>query len=189
MNVYEIVNQKIVEMLEKGTVPWKKPWNAESGMPKNLVSKKEYRGVNTFLLGCQEYGSPYWLSFKQCQEKGGHVRKGEKSTIVVFWKWLDRVGDGEPDVADEPRNGKIPLLRYYNIFNLEQTEGIEAPHSQGTPGGLTDPARRSSRRLRAVHRAGPHRGPTAGGCKGKAEESRQEPATAPGGLFPDTGDR
>jgi len=134
MNIYEVVNQKIVELLEQGTVPWRKPWNSESGQPKNLVSKKEYRGINTLLLGCQPYGSRYWLTFKQCQEKGGHVRKGEKATMVVFWKMLDRLGAGDSgEHDDEPvRNGKIPMLRYYNIFNWEQTEGIEAPPTQET---------------------------------------------------------
>ena len=132
MNVYEIVNQKIMEMLEQGTVPWRKPWNAETNMPKNLVSKKEYKGVNTFLLGCQSYASPWWLSFKQCQEKGGHIRKGEKASMVVFWKWLDRKHDVSADGDDVARNGKVPLLRYYNVFNLDQCEGIDAPPVQET---------------------------------------------------------
>jgi antirestriction protein ArdC len=135
MNVYEIVNLKIMEMLEQGTVPWRKPWrNAETNMPKNLVSGKEYKGVNTFLLGCQSYGSPWWLSFKQCQEKGGHVRKGERSSLVVYWKWLDRKsGEGAEDAdGNGASNGKIPLLRYYNVFNLEQTEGIPEPPKQET---------------------------------------------------------
>jgi antirestriction protein ArdC len=133
INIYEMVNQKIIEMLEQGTIPWRKPWNAETNMPRNIVSGKEYRGVNTFLLGCQSYGSPYWMTFKQCQEKGGHVRKGEKSSIVVFWKWLDRksADTGEASEAGEPnRSGKIPLLRYYNVFNWEQTEEIPEPPKQ-----------------------------------------------------------
>ena len=129
VNVYEMVNQKIMELLEQGTVPWRKPWNVEAGMPKNIASKKEYRGINTFLLGCQQYGSPYWMTFKQAVDKGGHVKKGEKSSLVVFWKWLDRksAADSEDVDASDSGTGKIPMLRYYNVFNLEQTEGIEAP--------------------------------------------------------------
>jgi antirestriction protein ArdC len=121
-NVYEIVNNRILELLEQGTVPWRKPWNAATGMPKNLSSKKEYRGVNVFLLSCMPYSSPYWLTYKQATEKGGKVRKGEKSTLVVFWKLLAAGETGETEAT-----GKVPLLRYYNVFNLEQCEGIETP--------------------------------------------------------------
>jgi antirestriction protein ArdC len=126
--VYDIINQRIIELLEKGTVPWRKPWNAESNMPKNLVSKKEYRGVNIFLLNCMPFGSPYWMTFKQAKEKGGYIRQGEKSTPVIFWKWLDKKSMEASD--EESRNGKIPLLRYYSVFNIEQCEGIKAPEPE-----------------------------------------------------------
>jgi antirestriction protein ArdC len=128
VNVYEIINNRIMELLEQGTIPWRKPWNAEGNYPKNLISRKEYRGINIFLLACQQYSSPYWLTFKQAQEKGGHVIKGSKSTPVIFWKWLDRKeADGETSI-----NGKIPMLRYYSVFNIEQVEGISAPDPQET---------------------------------------------------------
>lgn len=127
MNVYEVINARMMELLEQGTVPWRKTWNATSNQPKNIVSKKEYRGVNIFLLACMPYSSAYWMTFKQCADKGGHVRKGEKSTPVVFWKWLDRK-DADADATDTvAENGKIPMLRYYSVFNIEQTEGIEPP--------------------------------------------------------------
>lgn len=124
MNVYEMINSRITELLEQGTVPWKKPWNAENRQPANLISKKAYRGVNVFLLTCQSYFSPYWLTFNQCKERGGFVKRGEKGTPVIFWKWLDKTteDDSVPSV-----NGKIPLLRYYTVFNVEQCEGIKAP--------------------------------------------------------------
>jgi len=125
MDVYQIVTEKIVSLLEAGTIPWRKPWTTSQGMPKNLISKKEYRGINLFLLGCQQYSSPYWLTYKQATEKGGHIRKGEKSSLVVFWKMMDR--NNVDDAADNNISGKLPLLRYYNLFNLEQCEGIESP--------------------------------------------------------------
>ncbi|QWV94886.1 DUF1738 domain-containing protein [Geomonas oryzisoli] len=125
---YDVINSKIVELLEGGTVPWRKTWHSASNYPKNLVTKKEYRGVNVFILACQEYTSPYWLTFKQCQDNGGHVRKGEKSSPVIFWKWIDRKDADDADTG-ETRNGNAPLLRYYSVFNIEQTEGIEAPPS------------------------------------------------------------
>jgi len=128
MDVYQIVTEKIIALLEQGTIPWRKPWATSQGMPKNLVSKKEYRGINVFLLGCQQYSSPYWLSYKQATEKGGYVKQGQKSSLCIFWKMMDRNGVTDvPDVAENSTSGKIPMLRYYNIFNLEQCEGIESP--------------------------------------------------------------
>jgi len=119
-DVYEIITARIMSQLESGTVPWHKPWNVGThGGPQNLVSKKEYRGVNVFLLSCMPYSLPYWVSYKQAQQLGGNVRKGEKSTPVVFWKWLEK---------ENPETGKaekIPLLRYYRVFNVSQCEGID----------------------------------------------------------------
>jgi antirestriction protein ArdC len=126
--VYEVVNQRIMELLEQGTVPWRKTWNVATNQPKNLISKKEYRGINLWVLANGPFSSPYWLTFKQCQDKGGQVLKGAKATPVVFWKWLDRkdaTTEGDADVV--AGNGKIPMLRMYNVFNLDQVKGIEAP--------------------------------------------------------------
>lgn len=120
---YDVINSRIMELLEQGTVPWRKPWNAESNMPKNLISRKDYRGVNVFLLSCM----PYWLTFKQVQDRGGYVRKGEKSTPVVFWKWIDKKDADTQDDEITSTKGKVPMLRYYSVFNLDQVEGIKAP--------------------------------------------------------------
>jgi len=128
-NVYDVINSRIMELLESGTIPWKKPWNAQSNYPKNLISGKKYAGLNVFMLGCQQYSSPWWLTFKQVQDKGGHVVKGSKSTPVIFWKWLDRKDVVEVD-SEDTRNGKIPLLRYYSVFNSEQCEGLTLPEPE-----------------------------------------------------------
>ena len=77
--VYEIITNRILEQLDKGLIPWRKPWISQ--MPKNLVSKKEYRGINVLMLSFSDYDSPYWLTFKQCKDKGGHVKKGEKGVV------------------------------------------------------------------------------------------------------------
>ena len=119
-DVYEIITARIITQLESGTVPWHKPWNVGThGGPQNLISKKEYRGVNVFLLSCMPYSLPYWVSYKQAQQLGGHVRKGEKSTPVVFWKWLEKAD------KETGKIGKYPLLRYYNVFNVSQCDGID----------------------------------------------------------------
>jgi hypothetical protein len=84
MDVYAIVTEKIIDLLEQGVIPLRRPW-AAAGLPRNLVSKKPYRGVNHFLLSASKFVSPFWLTMRQANQVGGHVRKGEKSTIVVLW--------------------------------------------------------------------------------------------------------
>jgi antirestriction protein ArdC len=115
-------------MLEAGTVPWHKPWaNRKAGvdgMPRNAITMRHYRGINVFILASQSYGSPYWLTYKEAVRLGGHVRKGEHGTPIVFWKWLSRdVGKEDGTVAER----HFPMLRYYTVFNAEQTEGCHLP--------------------------------------------------------------
>jgi antirestriction protein ArdC len=118
---YEVITQAILDKLESGTVPWRKPWVSEA--PRNLRSKKAYRGINHFLLSLSEYSNPYWLTYKQAKEFGGQVRKGEKSTPVVFWKWFENATEDEE--TGEVTISRRPMLRYYRIFNLEQIDGIK----------------------------------------------------------------
>ena len=118
--VYEIITNEIIQKLEEGVIPWERPWD---GMytPKNFVTGKEYRGINAILLGMKTYDCPFWATFKQISRAGGKIKKKEKSTMVVFWKWLE-VEDKESDGPDAKK--QIPFLRYYRVWNLEQTEGI-----------------------------------------------------------------
>jgi len=123
MDVYGIVTEKIISLLEQGVVPWRRPWTS-TGLPRNLVSKKPYRGVNVFLLSASKYVSPFWLTYRQANELGGHVRKGEESTIVVFWK-VDDLKENAEDADHEQAEQKTRrrfLLRYYRVWNLEQCE-------------------------------------------------------------------
>lgn len=111
--IYEMVTNQIISKLEKGTVPWKKPF--ASGQAVNWNTQKPYRGINTMLLDGGEY-----LTFKQIKDAGGKVKKGEKSQIIVFWKWLE-VEDKE---TGEEKN--VPFLKYYRVFEVgSQVEGIE----------------------------------------------------------------
>ena len=123
MDVYAIVTEKIINLLEQGIVPWRRPW-ISTGLPRNLVSKKPYRGVNYFLLSATKYVSPYWLTMRQANQVGGHVRKGEESTIVVFWKVEDLKQSSENLDTEESddKNRRRFVLRYYRVFNLEQCE-------------------------------------------------------------------
>ena len=126
--VYQKITDVIIEKLKQGVIPWQKPWNGEEGIPRNLVSKKAYQGINVFLLSCLGYESPYFVTFKQAKQLGGSIRKGEKATFVVFYKWIDLMDGNEPvlDKDDKPR--KIPMLRYYYVFNIEQCHGISQNH-------------------------------------------------------------
>ncbi|QXE92418.1 DUF1738 domain-containing protein [Geomonas subterranea] len=140
--VYDVINSRIMELLGQGTVPWRKTWSTAINTPMNLVSKKKYRGINVFILAYMPYSSPYWMTFKQVQDKGGKVRKGEKSTPVIFWKWIDRK-DADDAEQEDVRNGKVPMLRYYNVFNIEQVEGITAPLAPETIGNPFSPIHRA----------------------------------------------
>lgn len=126
-DLYATVTDQIVAMLEAGVVPWRSPilGQSKAGHPKNLNTDKPYRGVNVFLLAFTSYAkgfeSSYWLTFNQAKERGGSVRKGEKSTLVVFWKQYE---------TTDRKTGKpatVPVMRYYNVFNLEQCDGIPVP--------------------------------------------------------------
>jgi len=118
-SVYEQITERIVALLEKGTVPWRKPWKANSGLPRNLVSKKAYRGINVLLLHAMSYESPFWLTFRQAMELGGSVRKGEKACPVVFWK------QHEVEDKETGEKEKIPMMRFYYVFNVAQCDGLK----------------------------------------------------------------
>lgn len=117
--VNDIITERIMAMIEQGAAPWQRPWRVASQMPRNLVSGKSYRGINIFLLHAMQYASPFWLTFKQAQALGGNVKRGEKSSPVIFWKRLETV--------DEQTQEKkvVFLLRYYHVFNLAQVENVK----------------------------------------------------------------
>ena len=125
--VYEILTEQIIEALEEGHIPWEKPWNGMNFVPKNMVSDKTYRGFNamltSFLSMRHGYKTNLWLSYKQVKDMGGEVKKGEKSCPIMYYKMLEKK-DASGEVEDT-----FPLLRYYRVFNLDQTEGIEIPES------------------------------------------------------------
>jgi antirestriction protein ArdC len=118
MSVYEIVTEKIVNALKAGTIPWRQPWVGCAAQ--NLVSRKAYRGINVFLLMVSKYKANFWVTYNQARKLGGYVKAGEKGTLVVFWKMLKKA-----DANGVEKN--VPLLRYYTVFNIEQTEGLTSP--------------------------------------------------------------
>lgn len=118
---YERITERIIALLEEGTVPWRKPWRGQEDWPKNLVSGKEYRGVNVFMLGATMYTSPWWLTFKQAKDRGGNVKKGEKGFPCIYWNWTEKKDNDSGDIR------MIPFAKYYTVFNAVQCEGIACP--------------------------------------------------------------
>ncbi len=119
--VYDIITSQIIAQLEKGIIPWKKSWST-GGLPKNGISGKDYNAINPFLLLVKGYNNPNWFTFKQIQEAGGNVRKGEKATMVIFWKKFTPT----QTCNDDEEVTEHLVLRYYNVFNCEQTEGLNS---------------------------------------------------------------
>jgi len=102
-DIYQEVTDRILEILERGTVPWHNPIRSRGGgdgWPKNLDSGKRYRGINTFLLAFQSwdkgYGTDFWTTFRQASNQGGKIRKGEKASLVTFWKLYETKGPCRP---------------------------------------------------------------------------------------------
>ncbi|MEH7114534.1 zincin-like metallopeptidase domain-containing protein [Neobacillus niacini] len=118
-DIYETVTNRIIEKLEQGVVPWVKGW--KNGGAVSWKTQKSYRGINTMLLDEGE-----WATFKQISEAGGKVKKGEKSSMCVFWKLLEKEDDnGEKE--------NIPLLRFYNVFEINrQVEGLQSKRETET---------------------------------------------------------
>ncbi len=125
MDIYQMITDRMITEMEHGEIPWRKPWMAK-GAAISHTTGKPYSLLNQMLL--DKPGE--WLTFKQVQQEGGYIRKGEKSRPVVFWKWLEK--------EDEKTGEKtqVPYLRYYNVFHIDQCEGISVKHST-----LTNPAK------------------------------------------------
>lgn len=121
--VYQMVTDRILEEMEKGVIPWHKAWFGKSSSAINYVTRKSYSLLNQLLL--DKEGE--WLSFKQIQDLNGHIKKGEKSSYVVFWNWLYFDKDGNKVEKDsENVCDKVPYLRYYNVWHIDQCEGIKS---------------------------------------------------------------
>jgi len=113
--VFSDINDRILERLKQGIVPWKKSWT--SGVPRNFITKKPYHGLNFLSLAMQDFPSPYYLSFLQCKQKQGSIIKGSSGNIILYWdiKELSKEVDGEVETK------KIPFMKWSYIFNLAQT--------------------------------------------------------------------
>ncbi|EGT3611542.1 DUF1738 domain-containing protein [Morganella morganii] len=158
-DIYQEVTDRIVAALEKGTAPWKRPWRqaegARTGFPVNALTGNAYQGMNVLLLWLsadeQGFGADIWLTYRQAQQLGGHVRKGEVATDSVIFKPLkvaakDRYGDVLRDEHGEVVMTEVPMIKANPLFNVSQCDELPAhfyevgriPENEG--GGITLPA-------------------------------------------------
>lgn len=126
-DLYQTVTDRIIAALEAGTKPWVRPWDQGAcGGSQLRHNGAAYRGINQLLLtltsGACGYRSAYWLTFKQALELGGNVRKGEKSTEIVFYKKLTVEDRDAPEGTE--RTKQIPMLRSFRVFNADQCDGL-----------------------------------------------------------------
>lgn len=118
-DIYSAVTDRIIEQLEQGVIPWHKPWTGIQSGAISGTTGKPYSLLNQMLLG--KPGE--WYTYNQIQKLGGRVRKGEKSSMVVFWKQTP-IKEEDP-ATGEKEERMIPMLKYFNVFHFDQTEGIE----------------------------------------------------------------
>jgi antirestriction protein ArdC len=133
--IYQDVTNSIIEQLEKGAIPWVKPWRADSSADKNVISQKPYQGVNRLILGmssmAQGFTVPAWASYKQWESLGAYVKKGEKGTRIVFYSPVSKVNKATGE------NENYSVLKAYTVFNLSQVEGIEIVQTETEAGEFT----------------------------------------------------
>lgn len=115
-NMYDVINNMIMNKLQNGKMPWKQTWN-DIGPARNYVSKKPYRGINALILNSTEVEFPLFLTFLEVKELGGSIKKGSKSIEVIYWKSLE--------FSEEEKIKRVPFLRYYNVFNVDCVEGVK----------------------------------------------------------------
>lgn len=149
-DIYQRVTDQIVADLEKGGRPWHKPWNA--GHAAGRITRPlrangiPYRGINVLMLWAAAtacgYAAPLWLTYKQAQELGGQVRKGEKGNLVVYANTITRTEQDETTGEDVER--EIPFMKGYTVFNAEQVDGLPA-HFYAVQAPALDPEQRIER--------------------------------------------
>jgi antirestriction protein ArdC len=135
-DVYARVTSQIVSAIEQGVSNWRMPWHTSGKFafsPINVTSKKPYRGINTVCLWAAAQAKGYergeWGTYQQWQERKAQVRKGEKATLVVFWKFANSAADD-----DTPKSGsRLLFTRGYSVFNAAQVDGYTAKPDADTP--------------------------------------------------------
>lgn len=164
-DVYQSITDKIIAELEKGVRPWVKPWSVEHAAGRITrplrANGVPYQGINVLMLWeaalSNDYAAPIWMTFKQAIDLGAHVRKGEKGNLVVY---ADRFKRTETDAqTGEEFEAEIPFLKSYNVFNVEQIDGLpEHYYAKRSPRGSAVERIESAEAFFAATRADIHHG-------------------------------
>lgn len=133
MSVFQIVSEIIIKALQEGVVPWRKPWRASHDVHQNLITRKPYRGINIWMLSFQAslkgFQSPYWITENQARQKGGSIKSRPATIVVKYIPVGNKPSDdlvGSESTASHPHESNHRLYpRYYRVYNVEQTEGLE----------------------------------------------------------------
>ena len=136
--IRESITNRIVESLKQGKIPWRRPWSENhdpaGGLPRNIVSRKSYGGLNITLLWLTQnekgYPTSFWGSYQQWASLGGQVRKGERATQIIFYRQVKRTVEQEDG---EKRLETFPLLRTWSVFNICQVDGEIAEQFKAKP--------------------------------------------------------
>lgn len=130
-DIYSEVTDRVIAMLEQGIVPWQSPYFSSVGFPTNYHTGKRYQGINVFLLGSLRYTSPYFLTYKQAQDLGGQVRKGERGAFVIKYGTYSK--ESENEVAAPEAGETRRYLKAYTVFHSSQIDGISFPRAEALP--------------------------------------------------------
>lgn len=136
-NVYQMVTDKIIAEMEKGFIPWQRPWNGGVCAISHTTGRA-YSFLNQMMLG---FKSGEWLTFNQCKAEGGSVKSGAKASTVVFWSFLEKkvqVENEDGELETRIVRGR-PFLKYYKVFHIDQCNGIKPKHEKETKAYAHDP--------------------------------------------------
>lgn len=118
--IQDTISALVIEQLEKGIVPWRKPWTSAGYLPTSLTTGKTYGGINLLILSIvgSNYSRPLWITYKEAEKRGGNIKRGEKGTPIIKWSIYDKRD------KETGETHKAFFLKEFTVFNIDQTEGL-----------------------------------------------------------------
>lgn len=131
-DLYQEVTNKMIALIEKGVVPWRLTWSTY-GLARNYATGHIYSGINLIIMNTTHHSIPYFMSFRQIEERNGRIKKGAKSEMVIYFNIYYKVGDDTLHHREEAEARKsmgeevevLKFIKHYNVFNIEDIEGID----------------------------------------------------------------
>jgi antirestriction protein ArdC len=133
VSIYDEVTSRVIAEMEQGRLPWVKPWTSSGvglGLPSSAASRKTYSGINILILWdaalTRGFAFQEWLTFRQCNQLGGQVKKGERGTTACYADSFIPKAERERAAQDGNDPGRVPFLKRFTLFNIEQCDGLPA---------------------------------------------------------------